>query len=166
MVLHKRKLAHVKEHYRRFSEEALDDAMGIAPSQVAALRGEAGLQREKGAREHAEEEAPLYTAQAELPYFPRLGWPDYVLGVFCALLTLVVYVPMLGSTVTGEDIDLRINYVRGLRSVEADSSQVEQIIMNLAVNVRDAMADGAILDIEVGNGELVVQYICVTPRPG
>src|SRR5207245_2736290 len=39
----------------------------------------------------------------------------------------------------GEDIDLRLELARDLGQVNADAGQIEQVIMNLAVNSRDAM---------------------------
>jgi PAS domain S-box-containing protein len=47
----------------------------------------------------------------------------------------------------GDDILLKINLKRGLGMILADASQVEQVVMNLAVNARDAMPDGGELSI-------------------
>lgn len=58
----------------------------------------------------------------------------------------------------GEDIELCLVASRGLGRVRADQSQVEQIIMNLAVNARDAMPRGGRLTIEVDNADLGADY--------
>jgi PAS domain S-box-containing protein len=51
----------------------------------------------------------------------------------------------------GENIELQMNLAPDLGRVEMDRSQVEQIILNLAVNARDAMPDGGKLVIRTGN---------------
>ena len=68
-----------------------------------------------------------------------------------ALVTQLV--EMLPS-VLGEDISQRINLDAGLGRVKADSAQLEQVIMNLVFNARDAMPNGGELTIETENCEL------------
>jgi two-component system, cell cycle sensor histidine kinase and response regulator CckA len=60
---------------------------------------------------------------------------------------------MLGRLI-GEDINLAIVSSAGLGQVKADPGQLEQVVMNLCVNARDAMPQGGLLRIEVANAEL------------
>jgi len=54
----------------------------------------------------------------------------------------------------GEDIELVLKPCPNLATVEADPGQIEQIIVNLAVNARDAMPRGGCVVIETANVEL------------
>jgi len=68
----------------------------------------------------------------------------------------------------GEDIDLGIRTAPDLGAIRADASQMEQIIMNLAVNARDAMPTGGRLIIETSNADLDRTYNSTHPivKPG
>jgi two-component system, cell cycle sensor histidine kinase and response regulator CckA len=68
----------------------------------------------------------------------------------------------------GEDIELRTLPCQDLAHVRVDPGQIEQVIVNLAVNARDAMPQGGILSIETGNVELDSAYAAEHPgiRPG
>jgi PAS domain S-box-containing protein len=54
----------------------------------------------------------------------------------------------------GEDIELKITASPKLGMVKTDRGQIEQVILNLAVNARDAMPRGGELKIETSNAEL------------
>lgn len=62
------------------------------------------------------------------------------------------------NRIIGEDIELKTYKSQNLWSVFIDPGQVNQIIMNLAVNARDAMPRGGKLIIETGNVVLSPEY--------
>ena len=65
---------------------------------------------------------------------------------------------MLGRMI-GEDVELRLALARDLGNVRADPGQVQQVLMNLVVNARDAMPTGGKLVIETANADLSQPYV-------
>ena len=63
------------------------------------------------------------------------------------------------SRIIGEDIELRTALADKDLIVSADSGQMEQVLMNLATNARDAMPEGGLLTIETALMELDEKYI-------
>jgi len=68
----------------------------------------------------------------------------------------------------GEDIELTTTLDPRLGRIKVDPNQIDQVILNLAVNARDAMPDGGKLTIETCNVELDENYARAHPeaRPG
>ena len=60
--------------------------------------------------------------------------------------------------IIGEDVDVRVTATPGLSAIFADPAQIEQVIMNLAVNARDAMPEGGTLTLETSNITLDETY--------
>jgi len=80
------------------------------------------------------------------------------------VLDMVKMLPRL----LGEDINVSTYLCSDLGMVKADQGQIEQVIMNLAVNARDAMPKGGELRIETANVELDQAYARQHPgaKPG
>lgn len=60
---------------------------------------------------------------------------------------------------SGEDIEIRMKLDPDLGAVKADPAQMERVIMNLAVNAREAMPTGGKLMIETSNTVLDTSYV-------
>jgi two-component system cell cycle sensor histidine kinase/response regulator CckA len=71
--------------------------------------------------------------------------------------------PMLGRLI-GEDIDLVASLDPALDTVSADPNQIEQVILNLVINARDAMPEGGKLTIETSNADLDEDYVADRPE--
>jgi two-component system, cell cycle sensor histidine kinase and response regulator CckA len=79
------------------------------------------------------------------------------LGIF-NLNELVLDMSNMLRRLIGEDIDLVVLPGENLGKVKVDPNQIEGVIMNLAINARDAMPHGGALTIELANVELDEAY--------
>jgi PAS domain S-box-containing protein len=84
------------------------------------------------------------------------------------LNAVVVDLAKMLERLIGEDIVLATSLAPDIGFVKADRGQIEQIIMNLGVNSRDAMPDGGKLTIETFNADLDESYTAehINARPG
>ena len=84
------------------------------------------------------------------------------------LNNLVENLSSLLQRLIGEHIELRTITAEDLGQVKADAAQIEQVMMNLVVNARDAMPDGGQLTVETANAELDDSYSADHPgvNPG
>src|SRR5882762_2904912 len=74
------------------------------------------------------------------------------------LNTLVSDMEKMLPRLIGEDVALKLELDASLLQVKADPSQIEQVILNLTVNARDAMPDGGRLLIRTANVNLDTAY--------
>ena len=76
--------------------------------------------------------------------------------------------PMLRRLI-GEDVEFRTSVADAVDKVLADEGEIEQVLINLVVNARDAMPQGGVLKVEVGNvlvdDELCAQHPSLHPGP-
>lgn len=79
------------------------------------------------------------------------------------LRTVVEEMRMFLDPTIGEEVELLVETAHGLWSVEADRGRIDQVLMNLAVNARDAMPRGGTLTIETSNVDVDEGYAAVAP---
>ncbi len=65
-------------------------------------------------------------------------------------VTVLSLEQMLGRVI-GEDVQLHSSLAPDLRRVRVDPGQIEQVVLNLALNARDAMPDGGTLEVATAN---------------
>src|SRR6266446_4756652 len=87
---------------------------------------------------------------------------------FNNLLTVITEMDKIMRRLVTENIEIVTKLGASLGSVKADPAQIEQVILNLVINARDAMPEGGVLTVETANFELDRGYADEhsTVRPG
>jgi PAS domain S-box-containing protein len=126
-----------------YAELALDELDGTSPVRDELIEIRAAAER-----------AALLTRQ-----ILAFGRKQVMDPTVCNLNTLVRDMEKLVRQLIGEHIDVVIRYGDGLENVRADTGQIEQVLINMVVNARDAMSTGGKLTIETANITLDETYV-------
>lgn len=121
----------------------------IALEDLERHRDPQGVARAVGEIRSAADRAARLTRQL-LAFSRRQVLRPQILNV----ATILADMQQMLRRLIGEDIDLRISSARTVRNVHADPGQIEQVILNLVLNARDAMPTGGVLTIEIGEREV------------
>ncbi|MFO7776398.1 MAG: ATP-binding protein, partial [Candidatus Hydrogenedentota bacterium] len=82
---------------------------------------------------------------------------------------VVVHMERMLTRIIGADIELQLDLARGLWAAKLDIAQMEQVLLNLATNAREAMPSGGRLLMETANVEVDEAYArrrsSITPGP-
>ncbi|MDK2971636.1 MAG: two-component system, cell cycle sensor histidine kinase and response regulator CckA [Candidatus Sumerlaeota bacterium] len=123
------------------------------------------LDPEHPVQEHLHEVASASEKAAELirqlldfgsraPSHQRLINPGTIVGDLAAMLRRVI----------GEDIELDLQIDASTWTIAGDPAQIEQAVMNLCVNARDAMPDGGTLTLRVENHQVDAEMAARIPK--
>lgn len=95
------------------------------------------------------------------------GRRQYVEPKCIDLGTLIQDMKKMITRLVGESIELKVDISEKLSGIEADPGQMEQLIVNLAINARDAMEEGGVMTFEAVDVQLdsrfAMSQIDVTP---
>lgn len=72
--------------------------------------------------------------------------------------TFLINVKKILNRLISEDVEIQCKFTNDTTKVEADSAQLEQVLMNLIINASDAMPNGGKLFIETANIEIDEAY--------
>ncbi len=128
--------------------------LGFSEIVEGRLEGEPQLQEYVGEIGDAAQRAAALTRQL-LAFSRRQVLAAQVLD----LNAVVANLEKMLRRLIGEDVELKTVRAPALGRVKADAGQIEQVIMNLAVNARDAMPEGGKLSIETADVDLDNTYL-------
>jgi signal transduction histidine kinase len=122
-------------------------------------KGDFGIQRFLDASTAAGERAAMLTQRLlafarQQPLSPQPLDPNKMIGTMSDLL----------HSTLGEHIQIETVTTAGMWTVHADSQQLENAVLNIAINARDAMPEGGKLTIETANAYLDEAYCGANPE--
>jgi two-component system, cell cycle sensor histidine kinase and response regulator CckA len=123
-------------------------------TELLLARPDSARREQLGEIAHAAEQAAALTRQL-LAFSRRQVLHPRVLD----LNEIVAGMEPMVRRIIGDDVNVGVRMSPGLPPVEADRSQLERVILNLAANARDAMPDGGRLTIETAAVELDEDYV-------
>ena len=132
--------------------------IGTAELAIAGLEPEHPVQSDLEDIRLAGRSATLLTSQ--LLTFSRKG---IVQEAIVDLNDIVTRLDKILRRTIGEDVDYVVQQRADLWHLRADPGQLEQIVMNLVVNARDAMPEGGALTVDTDNVELDDTFVAVNP---
>jgi PAS domain S-box-containing protein len=133
--------------------------VGYSELITAELAADSPLRRDVGEIQRAASSAGSLTRQ--LLIFSR---KNVVEATVLDLNEIVDRTERMLRRIVGEDIEFIVRQTRDLGCIKADACQIEQVVMNLVVNARDAMPEGGSLTIETAAVEL--DDVFVRAHPG
>jgi CheY-like chemotaxis protein len=116
---------------------------GVADLAITSLHGGGPIRQDLERIREAGERAATMTRQLLAMSRQQILQPEIL-----DLNAIVLDMQGMLQRLIGEDVALQLKLSEPLASIKADASQIEQVLLNLAVNARDAMPDGGTLTIE------------------
>ncbi|MGZ8448300.1 MAG: PAS domain S-box protein [Candidatus Deferrimicrobiaceae bacterium] len=137
---------------------ALTGVIGFGELLREKVAGDQGALQDLDAMMHSAVRASTLTRQL-LTYARRL----VIDPVNLSLNTLAADLMKLIGKVAGEHIEVRTSLAKDLPTIRADRGQIEQVLMNLCLNARDAMPEGGQLLVETEAVYLDEEYVKHNP---
>jgi two-component system, cell cycle sensor histidine kinase and response regulator CckA len=132
-----------------YSDELIEEAPDGSPAHTAAVAVRRAAERASG------------LTQQLLSFSRRQTLVSHTVD----LNRIITHMEDMLRRLLGPEIRLDIRLQPTLAAINADESQISQVVMNLVVNARDAMPKGGTLTIEITNIELGEEHLEVIPGP-
>ena len=124
-----------------------------------ALPGDSELQQDLAEIRRAGERGASLTRQLLIFSRREVARPEAI-----NLNEILSNLEKLVTRTLGEQIELTIGLADGLPMIEADPAQIEQALVGMALNARDAMPEGGSLTIQTEDVDLDLDYVDMNPQ--